>query len=133
MKLSNRQLKEAQRATDRLILDGRADVTRGTSSNTPTGRSKTPAAIYSQIPCHIAPVSESAPTVDSSTELAGLEDRGYAWFPVTFNNASVDIRRGDIITMNGQNWMATTDMDPLQGNDRRRRVRVHRPYQTVTA
>lgn len=132
MKLSNRQLKEAQRITDQRMLDGKADVTRGTSTNTPTGRSKTPGALYSQIPCHIAPVSESSPTVDSSTELNSLEDRGYAWFPVTFGGNPVDIRQGDVITMNGQKWVATTDMDPAQGNDQSRRVRVHRPYQAVT-
>lgn len=131
MVLSSKQMAAALNAAA-VVLDQKADVSRGgTETRTPTGWAKADATVYSQIDCHVAPISQSSPTARDSDENSDLFIEGYAWFPAELSGTPTAFMLGDIIEVAGQTWRATTDQDPDQGNARLRRVRVNRPHKPV--
>ncbi len=122
-------------------LNATAVVKRVTHASNATGQANTLVTVYDQIPCHVAPVSDSNPTTRS---VGGAQDqmnlRGYAWFPLEWPDervgpalATVNILIGDIIETGGQEWRATTDEDPAQDVPTRIRVRIDRPHNEVVA
>lgn len=142
MILSKAQQKAAKTAAAK-HLNAFAVVKRVQKSNTPTGKTTSLVVVYNQIPCHVAPVSDTNPTTQSigggSQDLMTL--RGYAWFPLEWPDARtgqpdmtpVEIQLGDIIETGGQEWRATTDEDPEQDIPTRKRVRIDRPHNGVDA
>lgn len=138
--LSRSQQKAARRAAA-LHLGVVAVVSRVVKANNSTGTSSSTVIVYDQIPCNIAPVTDSNPTVQQNQNTTSvLQQRGFAWFPLEWVDervggaaGSVVIQRGDIIEVDGQKWRASMDQDPAQVYETRRRVAVNKPHTQVTA
>lgn len=138
--LSKRQKKAAQKVSA-LHLGTLATVKRVSKTNNSTGTSSTSVLIYDQIPCHLAPISDTNPTVTTNENAStSLVQRAYGFFPLEWvdervggSPLSVQINRGDIIEVDGQKWRASSDQDPAQNFETRRRVTLANPHSEVVA
>ena len=141
--ISARQIMGMQTAAESQ-LDVVATVSRVVPTQTATGSKSTRVNLFTGVPCHLTQATENKPGAETQFHaVSEMPVHAMVWLPLqwppvtevapppgtTTPPVDIQVLLGDIITISGVDWTATTDMDANEGTQARRRVRVHRLHE----